>query len=168
MSDNSRLMTMKIPCPLFWSWPSRHFHTNFYTADKLDPNVMKKCGMVTTYVALKIADAGRKEVLQFAQIIRHKTLSRMQQTANSGIKAIGDTVKNEQDKTATAYIDKLKYALERDITSLKTVKNLINNAHVEIEEEIQNIVEYLREVYNYENGASQLYKKYWSRNKCSQ
>jgi len=69
MSDNSRLMTMKIPCPLFWSWPSRHFHTQFYTVDKLDPKEKKKCGLVAAYSAIKIAHAGRNEALQFAHII---------------------------------------------------------------------------------------------------
>jgi hypothetical protein len=159
MSDNSRLMTMKIPCPLFWSWPSRHFHTNFYTVDKLDPNVIKKSGMVAAYSALKIADAGRNEALQFAQIIRSKTLSRMQEITNTGINAILEAGEYKNAGTTLSYIDKLNYTLERDIISLETVNNLLNKTDKEFEEEILKIIEMLREASKYEIGTIQSYKK---------
>ena len=159
MSDNSRLMTMKIPCPLFWSWPSRDFHTQFYTVDKLDPNVIKKCGMVATYSALKIADASRNEALQFAQIIRLKTFSRMQEITKTALNAFTDVGEHPQEKITTTYIDMLNYTLERDINSLGTVKNLLNYPDKELEEEILKIVEELKEASKFEINTIQRYNK---------
>ena len=159
MSDNSRLMTMKIPCPLFWSWPSRHFHTQFYTADKLDPNVIKKCGLVAIYSALMIADAGRNEALQFAQIIRLKTFSRMQEITKNALNTLHEAGERKQEDLTIEYIDKLKYTLERDIYSVESVKNLLNKPDKELEEEIQIIVDELKEASKFEIKTIQRYKK---------
>lgn len=159
MSDNSRLMTMKIPCPLFWSWPSRYFHTQFYTVDKLDPNVIKKCGIVAAYSALKIADAGRNEALQFAQIIRLKTLSRMQEITKTALNGLTDVEEDPPEEISLAYIDMLNYTLEKDSNSLGTVKNLLNYSDQELEEEIQIIVEELKEASKIEINTIQRYNK---------
>jgi hypothetical protein len=65
------------------------------------------------------------------------------------------------------YIEKLNYTLERDINSIETVKNLFNYPDKELEEEIQMIVDELKEASKLEISTIQRYKKYWSRNRCT-
>jgi hypothetical protein len=148
MSDNSRLMTMKIPCPTFWSWPSRNFHTQFYTADKLDPKVIKRCGLVATYSALKIANADELESIKIAQIMRINTISKIQQASRDAIHQLGKIKTNElkEDHTSNTiqyFIGKIEYISEKDTISLDTIKNLTNKSEkieqiiTEIKDEIK-------------------------------
>jgi len=110
MSDNSRLMMLKIPSPLFWSWPSRHFHTQFYTADKLDPKVLKRCGLVSTYVALKIVDSNINDAMEIAHIIRTKSIERYLEVPKSIIQQLNKTTLSEENdlKEHIIYIPKKK------------------------------------------------------------
>ena len=60
-SDNKYYPAFGIPSPLIMSWPDLYFHTDYLTADMLDPAVFRRCGMVIALAALELAYAGSKE-----------------------------------------------------------------------------------------------------------
>ena len=99
-------------------------------------------------------------VIKSGLILRKSSgTEKMQEISKTGITAISDSLTTEQDQTAADYIEKLNYTIERDITSLKTVKNLLKKSDKEFEEEMEKIVENLREASKYELNTIQRYTK---------
>jgi len=121
-SDNSRLMRLKIPCPLFMSWPSQHFHTQFFTADKVDPAVLKRCGEVTTSVALTVSNAGVEEARYIAHMVEAKGESRLMNVTNHAYSEMLDIL--EETKTT-------------------------NKSRAKMKEKVQDIIEYRKGEINY-------------------
>jgi hypothetical protein len=140
MSDNSRLMMLKIPSPLFLSWPSRHFHTQFYTADKLDPHVLKRCGLVNTYVGLKIANSESNDVIEIAHIVRAKSIERYLDASQSTISELNQAhlfekegIKEKMLTIQKRGVGKLKYLLGNDIKVTNSLRSLSDNNSVQQE-----------------------------------
>ena len=140
-SDNSRLMRLKVPSPLFMSWPCKHFHTQSYTADKLDPAVLKRCGEVTTSVALTIANAGTDEARYIAHMVESKGEARLMNTSVQTYDDLLDELHElnkdgKQRKEAIKNIEKIikyrkgeiTYLTELSLGALESVKSLVNDS----------------------------------------
>ena len=63
------------------SWPDRYFHTQLLTADKLDPAVFRRCGLVVAAAALGIAGAGPNEAMAVMREVAARSRFRISQTA---------------------------------------------------------------------------------------
>jgi hypothetical protein len=140
-------MRLKIPCPLFMSWPDQHFHTQLFTADKLDPAVIKRCGEVTTSVALTIANAGVEEARYIANVVEAKNETRFMNVSNQAYTEMLDLLKETgpitkpnketQEKIkniVTHRKGELTYLSERGLENIETVKELTKDTtfHKEI------------------------------------
>ena len=129
-SDNSRLMRLMVPSPLFMSWPDRHFHTQFHTADNQDPAVLKRCGEVTTSVALMLANAGAKEARYIAKIVDSKGKSRFMNASTQAYNEMMDALTESSDPMAIIkdisdhYKGKIDYLANRTIGALESVQAL--------------------------------------------
>ena len=73
-SDNHYYPAFGVPSPLLMSWPDLYFHTDYLTADNLDPMVFRRCGITTALAALEVANAGPSE----AQAIMREVGNRSQ------------------------------------------------------------------------------------------
>ena len=73
-SDNHYYPAFGVPSPLLMSWPDLYFHTDYLSADKLDPMVFRRCGITTALAALELANAGPSE----AQAIMREVGNRSQ------------------------------------------------------------------------------------------
>jgi hypothetical protein len=141
-SDNSRLMRLMIPSPLFMSWPSQHFHTQFLTADKLDPAVLKRCGEVTSSAALTIANAGLNEARYIAQVVEAKGRSRFMEVSTRAFSEMMDAKFRDVESSPSLkeIIDHRKgeidYQANRSLAALESIKVLSDDTglHQEIEE----------------------------------
>lgn len=141
-SDNSRLMRLMIPSPLFMSWPSQHFHTQFLTADKLDPAVLKRCGEVTSSVALMIANAGLNEARYIAQVVEAKGKSRFMKISIRAYSEMTDALSGDSEpgvslKDISDYRQgEIGYQADQSLAALESIKVLANDTdlHREIEE----------------------------------
>jgi len=155
-SDNSRLMRLRVPCPLFMSWPSQHFHTQFFTADKVDPAVLKRCGEVTTSVALTIANAGVEEAKHIAYTVEAKGRSRLINVSMKAYDEVLDILEDMKscDKSKKEVAEKmdevinyrngeLNYLTEITLGALESVKNLVGDPklHKEIDELKSNLMD---------------------------
>ena len=133
-SDNSRLMRLKIPSPLFMSWPSQHFHTQFLTADKLDPAVLKRCGEVTTSVALMVANAGLNEARYIAQVVEAKGRSRFMKISTGAYGEMTDALSGDSDPGASLREisehrrGEIDYQADRSLGALDSIKVLADDA----------------------------------------
>jgi hypothetical protein len=137
-SDNSRLMRLMIPSPLFMSWPSKYFHTQFFTADKLDPAVLKRCGEITTSVALTIANAGIEEARYLINMIESKGETRLMNVTVQTYNDLLDSfhVNNDERESKENHIEKIvnhrkgeiNYLTEVSLEAMDSVKNLAKNS----------------------------------------
>jgi hypothetical protein len=140
-SDNSRLMRLMIPSPLFMSWPSKYFHTQFFTADKLDPAVLKRCGEITTSVALTIANAGIEEARYLVNMIESKGETRLMNVTVQTYNDLLDLfyVNNKESKSKENTIENIEeiinhrkgeinYLTEVSLEAMDSVKDLVKNS----------------------------------------
>ena len=137
-SDNSTLMRFKIPCPLFMSWPDTHFHTQFLTADKIDSRILGRCGLITSYVGLFIADAGIDEArAMLAEVKRreeHELLSTTTETYHALLAVNGSRVaQGNVDAIWNDFEKKTKYILQRALGAINALQELISSKE-ELEE----------------------------------
>lgn len=153
MSDNSRLMMLKIPCPLFWCWPSRHFHTQFYTADKLDPAVLKRCGLVTAYASLRIADSSTANAREIAHIVRTRAISRFMDISRQSVQDMSVSKIENRDR----WIKKIRYSLARDINAIDSIRGLTSDPKV-----LEELERTKRELEDRAKSEEESIESYWS------
>jgi hypothetical protein len=147
-SDNSRLMRLMVPSPLFMSWPDQHFHTQFLTAEKVDPAVLKRCGEVTTSVALMIANAGIKEARYIAKIVETKGISRFMNVSTQTFSEMMDAITNSTDpmvrlnEISKHRKGEIDYLADRSIGALESIKKLEEdvNLHEDLAEHREKIL----------------------------
>ena len=76
-SDNKYYPIFGVPSPLLMSWPDLYFHTDYLTADNLDPAVFRRCGITTALAALELAYAGPAEALSIMRQVGIRSQMRM-------------------------------------------------------------------------------------------
>ena len=131
-SDNSTLMRFKIACPLFMSWPDTHFHTQFLTADKIDPKILARCGLVTSSVGLFIADAGIDEARAMLIEVKRREEQTLASTTSEAYHALMevrslpvtgrpvDSIRNEHET-------RIKYVLQRALGAISALEGLVSS-----------------------------------------
>ncbi len=159
-SDNSRLMRLKIPCPLFMSWPDIFFHTQYLTDDKLDSDVLKRCGIVTSYVAITVANAGVAEARQILDEVECVNRIKITETAVKARQELIDLHLNESTrewaKERLAHREmELDYLLENGLKSIRTIEDLVRTSDEDGEaakyrEEAENSKKRIQELVRFE------------------
>jgi hypothetical protein len=132
-SDNSTLMRLKIPCPLFMSWPDTHFHTQFLTSDKIDPKVIARCGLVTSSVGLLIADAGIDEARTMLMEVRWREEQAISSTISEAYHALMEakdpsTTESSANAIRNDYETKVKYVIRRASGAINALQELLSSS----------------------------------------
>ncbi len=76
-SDNHYYPAFGVPSPLLMSWPDLYFHTDYLTADNLDPMVFRRCGITTALAALELANAGPSEAQSIMRDVGNRSQFRL-------------------------------------------------------------------------------------------
>ena len=76
-SDNHYYPAFGVPSPLLMSWPDLYFHTDYLSADNLDPMVFRRCGITTALAALELANAGPSEVQSIMREVGNRSQFRL-------------------------------------------------------------------------------------------
>ena len=76
-SDNHYYPAFGVPSPLLMSWPDLYFHTDYLSADKLDPMVFRRCGITTALAALELANAGPSEAQSIMREVGNRSQFRL-------------------------------------------------------------------------------------------
>jgi hypothetical protein len=129
-SDNNRWASLGIPSPLIMSSPSIHFHTQFLTADTMDPVVFRRAGIPAAVALYEIADAGVEEALNMAAEVAARSTFRLQKVANGAvgqILALGQLpgTEGEPETIAQRASRKLRYIVERDTKAVASTASLM-------------------------------------------
>ena len=141
-SDNSTFNLSGIPCVLLSNKPIKYFHTQFMTADKMDPNVLKVSGMVTLETAYRIANAGLENAKEVANIVAENSEKRV---GDRGIGSISELTKYREDNIDyTKKLKQMTFILERDIKAIDSTKRLVQNESEEYKTEFDAFVNGLK------------------------
>ena len=81
-SDLAQYPVFGVPSPLLMSMPDVYHHTQFLSADKLDPAVFHRCGVVTAVALLELASAGADEALDIMRWVAASSQLRLRRLAH--------------------------------------------------------------------------------------
>jgi len=128
-SDNNRWASFGIPSPLIMSSPSIHFHTQFLTADTMDPLVFRRAGVPTAVALYEIADAGLQEARAIAAEVASRSQFRLRSVANDAVRQILSLTQAADDPgdaeaIAQRTIRELRYLSGRDAEAISSTLGL--------------------------------------------
>jgi hypothetical protein len=150
-SDNNRFASFGIPSPLIMSTPSVYFHTQFLTADKMDPQVFRRAGVPTALALYEIADAGPSEAMAIADEVLVRSQFRLRQVSNRAVHRILELTNGPADHGAIRRIARramreLDYCLGRDVGAMASALGLVpGRPSAEAEEQIRACTNTLRQ-----------------------
>jgi hypothetical protein len=130
-SDNNRFASFGIPSPLILSSPSIHFHTQFLTAETMDPKVFERAGVVAASGIYEIADAGCDEAVLMARDVMSNAVRRLQQVASGALRGDGRTAGRSLTEDSAGRVDyalrQINYLRERDIKAIQSTLTLVDD-----------------------------------------
>jgi len=124
-SDNSSFNLSGIPCVLLSSKPNLYFHTQFLTADKMDPEVFETAGSIVMETIYNVADAGVETAMEIANIVMEAAESRLGEISTYSYEEIIESDPENMEIVYKKGIKKLDYTLERDLRSLNSTSRLV-------------------------------------------
>jgi aminopeptidase YwaD len=145
--------TVGVPCPMLAQWPDRYYHTSEDTLDKVDPEMLRKVGLLTATYAYFLASASYAEavwlsgemIAGFAAgihgVAAEAFLAATEETQgagdSSGSASPGTSDRGEAPtgtpaeviQTAVARVDRLlRYRLQRKFADLRSLDRLLDEA----------------------------------------
>ncbi len=89
-SDNGVWNEHRVPTPMIMSSPDLYFHTQFLTADKSDPAVFRRSGLMTAAAAYAVANADETTAEAIIARILFRTLANMGTAYSNAVSAQQD------------------------------------------------------------------------------
>jgi hypothetical protein len=126
-SDNNRFASFGIPSPLILSSPSIHFHTQFLTAETMDPKVFERAGVVAATGLYEIANAGYRDAYLMARDVLSASLRRLHRISSDAVRRVVDTggEADEIMRVCDRAVREINYLRERDAEAIRSILTLI-------------------------------------------
>jgi hypothetical protein len=124
-SDNIYFNLYGVPCILLSSKPNLYFHTQYLTANKMDPEVFETSGSIVFEAAYRIANAGFGDALEFANIVAEAADRRLGEIS---VKKMGEFLKLTKTKVEEKLLQSMKeleYILDRDLKAIDSIKRVL-------------------------------------------
>jgi hypothetical protein len=154
-SDNMGFNLAGVPCVLLHSFPNKYFHTQFMTADKMDPDVFNATGIMVSEAAYLIANAELDEAKKWANNIKTITEKRLEDLTKQ--------IESAETKSKYDSMDsKLEHLLERDIMAIESLQILVNEEENQLllEPFAESLKKELAEKYDRQKNQKQTTTKY--------
>lgn len=154
-----------IPCPMVIQWPDMFYHSSLDTVDKIDPEAMKRVGILTATYAYFIASAGEEEAQWLAFIILEKAKERAIGKVRQAVTTLAEKElkKREKDRRKEKegeegkdqdrdqdFSGQLDYLLDRELHAIRSVKTLAAVDTESLENELKKAVSKEKEKLQYE------------------
>lgn len=148
-SDNSSIPFYGVPSPLLMSWPDLYFHTDHLTAENLDPDVFKRCGVTTALAALELANAGPDEVPDIMRVVGTRSQARLSQIALNAVdadekprirKRLAHLAKRDQEAIESA----LRLLDSNEIKQHPEIEATMNDMKAEIQDSLEKTVGWIQ------------------------
>jgi len=131
--------TVGISCPMLIQWPDKFYHTSLDTLEKVDPEMLRKIGVIAATYSYFLANAGEKETVWLANEI----LSKFKRKIIRFIQEKITEISSQEDLKKVAIklinlekrINYLSDCQKNSVTSLKKLSSInVNRFDIEIEE----------------------------------
>jgi len=109
--------TVGVPTPMLVQWPDRFYHTSFDTVDKVDPQMLKRAGVLAAAYAHFVATAGEKE----ATWLGHEMLARFK---GELARCIQDEVEKALEGQPSSLERRAQHLLEREQEAFRSLLRL--------------------------------------------
>ena len=119
-SDNHYWAGVKIPAPLFMSWPDLYFHTQLLTAEHTDPMVFERSGRVLGSLAVGIARLDGENAVPLLQEMAGRATLRLGKVARTTLQRL-----NDGGHVVPRGQIEIRYLLRRDVDALYSVLDLV-------------------------------------------
>jgi hypothetical protein len=128
-----------IPCPMLNQWPDRFYHTNEDTIDKVDPEMLRRVGVLTAVYAYFLAAAGYPEALWLASEMASRFPSELHGSISGPLSELIERLRQLKTEApqgeapakalaaGLASLDrKLTYLLDRKLADVESLNRLIS------------------------------------------
>jgi len=131
--------TVGISCPMLIQWPDKFYHTSLDTLEKVDPEMLRRIGVIAATYSYFLANAGEKETVWLANEI----LSKFKRKIIRFIQEKITEISSQEDLKKVAIklinlekrINYLSDCQKNSVTSLKKLSSInVNRFDIEIEE----------------------------------
>lgn len=122
-SDNMSFNLADVPCILLHSSPNKYFHTQYMTADKMDPEVFEAAGLILAEAAYRIADADHVDAIQWANLVEENGEAYLSKVASKTFDGVVD--ESRSGESAGPWNNELVHLLDRDLKAIDSVKALV-------------------------------------------
>lgn len=153
--------TVGIPTPMIIQWPDRFYHTSQDTIDKVDPEMLRRVGVLTATYAYSLAQAGYREALYLAQEMvvgfaaeLHQFLRPEREEIVGGGASVSASMSGPNpgagwpsEETWTRLNRRLEFFLERKMAALESLNRLASPAEKTLfQRDLSELSEELRRV----------------------
>ena len=137
-----------VPVIQFGHWPDMYYHNSGDTIDMVDPEELKRNGMVFGTALLNMANSGAPEVITFINHVETQTKKRI---ADNGGRARDELLKlsTQTENLGTSIAElvdlefrRLESLTKRDIEGLKSTIRLVNHEPSNIQNTLQEKINY--------------------------
>ncbi|MCD6264159.1 DUF4910 domain-containing protein [Candidatus Bathyarchaeota archaeon] len=143
--------TVGVPCPMLIQWPDKFYHTSWDTLDKVDPEMLRKVGLLTATYAYFIANAGREEALWLAHEVTSRFKAEIASLVQKEVTRILGEAKKQEDpakflSTSLKHLrEKVEYRRDRGLERLHSTKRLAGEEAGSLEMALSLLEEEIRE-----------------------
>ncbi|MBU7038229.1 MAG: DUF4910 domain-containing protein [Theionarchaea archaeon] len=144
-----------IPCPMIIQWPDMFYHSSLDTVDKIDPDAMKRVGVLTATYAYFIATAGEEEAQWMAFTVLEKAKERVINRVQKAVTILAENElgkrgkdkekgkegdKEKEPHGTQNFLGQMDYLLDREIHAIRSVKALTTLSTEPLEKELNQVV----------------------------
>jgi hypothetical protein len=122
-SDHYMLVdpTVDVPCPMFNQWPDKYYHTSMDTLDKVDPDMLRRTGLVTGTYAYFLSIAGKREAVWLGQAM----VSRFEERLSRIVRGeIGKEISKPAADARERITKKIRHELMLELSALETLSRI--------------------------------------------
>ena len=123
--------TVGVPCPMIIQWPDKFYHTSWDTLDKVDPEMLRKVGLLTATYAYLIANAGKEEALWLSHEVTSRFKAEISTLTQKEVTGIIEKAGKREDpgrfiaESLKQLREKIEYRCDKGLERLHSTKRLV-------------------------------------------
>ena len=117
--------TVGISCPMLIQWPDKFYHTNLDTLEKVDPEMLKRIGVIAAAYTYFLANAGEKETVWLANEMLSKSKRKILKFIQGKITEISSIKDSKKFKVESKYKKITADKISKKIKNEKIIKSIV-------------------------------------------
>ena len=123
--------TVGISCPMIIQWPDKFYHTSLDTLEKVDPEMLRRIGIIAATYSYFLANAGEKETVWLANEMLSKFKRKILKFIQEKITEISSIKDSKKFKTESKHENITADRISKKIKNEKILKSIIKVINAE-------------------------------------